>query len=45
MQMKTFEEAKSERLIKEANILLDRIETNLRYVIESIKEGQLKKAS
>lgn len=43
--MKTMNEAKRERLIKEAHLLLDRIEARMKGIFDGIKEKQAKKAA
>lgn len=35
--MKTVEQARTERLIKEAHSILDRVEATLRFIVESAK--------
>lgn len=43
--MKTFEQAKKERLIKEAHALLDRAEFLVARMVTNAKSAQLKKAA
>ena len=43
--MNNIQIAKKRRLIKEANTLLDRIERNLRFIVESSKAKRNKKAA
>jgi len=43
--MKTIENLKKKRLIKEANELLDNIEATLHFIVDSIKEKKSKKAA
>lgn len=43
--MDTIQKAKKRRLIKEAHTLLDRIESNLRFIVDSSKSKNNKKAA
>ena len=43
--MNTIKDARKKRLIKEANLLLDQIETDLHFIFDSINTKKVKKVA